>query len=48
MGDPKIVRSMDDFAQLSRTRPAGYIAEDHDRLSQLINRNFDLRNSIYA
>jgi len=45
-GDPIIVKAMEDFAQLAEDGREAILAHDVARLSQLIDANFDLRNSI--
>lgn len=45
-GDPQIVQAMQDFGELAREGREAILEQDPARLSQLINANFDLRNSI--
>jgi glucuronokinase len=45
-GDPQVVKAMQDFAQLARDGRQAILETDAVRLSQLIDENFDLRNSI--
>ncbi|MCJ7738473.1 MAG: GHMP kinase, partial [Anaerolineae bacterium] len=45
-GDPQIVKAMKDFAQLAQDGRQAILERDTARLSQLIDENFDLRNSI--
>ena len=45
-GDPLIVKAMEDFAQLAQDGRQAILERDAARLSQLIDENFDLRNSI--
>ena len=45
-GDPQIVKAMEDFAQLAQDGRQAILERDAARLSQLIDENFDLRNSI--
>jgi glucuronokinase len=47
-GDPQIVKAMEDFGQLANQGRQAILQGDAARLSQLIDENFDLRNSIYA
>jgi len=47
-GDPQIIKAMEDFAQLAQDGRQAILKGDAVRLSQLIDENFDLRNSIYA
>jgi glucuronokinase len=47
-GDPQIIKAMEDFAQLAQDGRQAIVEGDTARLSQLIDANFDLRNSIYA
>ena len=47
-GDPQIIKAMEDFAQLAQDGRQAILKGDTARLSQLIDENFDLRNSIYA
>lgn len=45
-GEPLIVKAMEDFAKLAEDGREALLAHDVDRLSRLIDANFDLRNSI--
>ena len=45
-GDPQIVKAMEGFAQLAQDGRQAILEGDAVRLSQLIDANFDLRNSI--
>jgi glucuronokinase len=45
-GDSQIVKAMEGFAQLAKDGRQAILERDADRLSQLIDENFDLRNSI--
>ena len=45
-GDPEIVQAMVDFAQKAEDGRQAILERDAGRLSQLIDENFDLRNSI--
>ena len=47
-GDPQIVKAMEDFARLAQEGRQAILERDSARLSQLIDENFDLRNSISA
>jgi glucuronokinase len=47
-GDPHIVQAMKDFAQLAQDGRQAILDRDATRLSQLIDQNFDLRNSIFT
>ena len=47
-GDAQIVQAMERFAQLAQEGRQAIIERDAARLSQLIDENFDLRNSISA
>jgi len=47
-GDSLIVKAMEDFAQLAQDGRQAILERDASRLSQLIDENFNLRNSIFA
>ncbi|MCD6284627.1 MAG: GHMP kinase [Anaerolineae bacterium] len=47
-GDSLIVKAMEDFAQLAQDGRQAILERDAARLNQLIDENFDLRNSIFA
>jgi glucuronokinase len=47
-GDPEIIQAMEDFAQLAQDGHQAILEQDAARLSQLIDENFDLRNSIFT
>jgi len=47
-GDSLIVKAMEDFAQLAQEGRQAILERDASRLSQLIDENFDLRNSIFT
>jgi len=47
-GNPQIVKAMKDFAQLAQDGRQAILERDTARLSQLIDENFDLRNSIFS
>ena len=47
-GDSLIVKAMEDFAQLAQDGRQAILERDAARLSQLINKNFNLRSSIFA
>jgi glucuronokinase len=46
-GEKEVVEAMQQFARLAAEGREAILARDADRLASLINRNFDLRRSIY-
>jgi glucuronokinase len=47
-GEPKVVQAMVDFADLAAQAREAILGRDAKRLAGLIDRNFDIRRSIYA
>ncbi len=46
LGEPKVVSAMQDFAEIAWLGRQAILDRDSDRLSELMNANFDLRRSI--
>jgi len=47
LGDPVVVRTMNEIASLADAARAAIEAEDHAELARIVNRNFDLRRRIF-
>ncbi|MEW6236775.1 MAG: GHMP kinase [Candidatus Omnitrophota bacterium] len=46
-GDPVVVNAMKQFAQFAEDAKSALLQRDHETLGELMNKNFDLRSSIF-